>query len=630
MRPMRPSPKPCTKKRVMLSAFTAVVFGIGCRGAAPPPAAPSPPIASPISALVAEGGVGVEDPRLADLLRRHWDYTLAENPIWATTLGDHRFDDRIPDNSPEALYAARQANRRWLAEAKAIPPASLSAADRTTLALFVEELESAIASEVCAFEEWNVSTSGNPVARWNYLPQQHRVDTPLDGRNLILRYRAIPRAIDHEIAHLRRGVQAGRFAAAETVRRVIAMVERQLAAPLGDWALLEPLKKERPAWTAAEREAFARDLRAAVEEGIRPAFERYVAFLRDEVLPRARPDDRVGLGSLPDGASCYAARIRAFTTLSKDPRELHALGLAEIARINDEMRTLGEKLFGTRDLAAILERLRTDPALYFQTEEEIEAKAKSALAAAKAKMREAFGILPKADCVVARIPAYEAPFTTIAYYQPPHYDGSKPGEYYVNVSDPKTRPRYEAEALAFHESIPGHHLQIAIAQELPALPAFRKHGGVTAFVEGWALYTERLADELGLYSSDLDRMGMLSYDAWRAARLVVDTGIHALGWSRERAVKFMWEHTALAENNIRNEVDRYIVWPGQALAYKVGQLEIWRLRREAEKTLGKRFDRKGFHDAVLGRGAVTLGVLAEQVEAWVNRVRAEAEPAATR
>jgi uncharacterized protein (DUF885 family) len=220
---------------------------------------------------------------------------------------------------------------------------------------------------------------------------------------------------------------------------------------------------------------------------------------------------------------------------------------------------------------------------------------------------------------MAEIPAYAAPYSTIAYYQQPHYDGSKPGEYFVNTYQPETRPRFELEALTWHESIPGHHLQIAIAQELGALPLFRKLDGSTAFVEGWALYTERLAEEMGLYTADLDRIGQLSYDAWRGSRLVVDTGIHALGWTRAQAEAFMREHTALTDINISNEVDRYIGWPGQALAYKVGQLEIIKLRHEAEAALGARFDLKGFHAVVLGAGAVTLPVLDDRVRAWIAR-----------
>jgi uncharacterized protein (DUF885 family) len=282
------------------------------------------------------------------------------------------------------------------------------------------------------------------------------------------------------------------------------------------------------------------------------------------------------------------------------------------------MKALGKRLLNSDDLVTIFSRLRSDPAFHFHDAGEVMKKAEASLAAARARIPQFFGVLPRTECVVKQIPAYEQAYSTIAYYHEPHPGDGKPGEFRVNISAPDTRPRHEAAVLAFHESIPGHHLQIARAQELPAMPAFRRYLGLTAFVEGWGLYSERLSDEMGLYADDADRMGMLDYDAWRAARLVVDTGLHAMGWSRQQAIDYMKQNTALAENNIINEVDRYISAPGQALAYKIGQLEILRLRREAQKALGERFDIKGFHDAVLGGGAVSLGVLADQVNAWVS------------
>jgi uncharacterized protein (DUF885 family) len=337
------------------------------------------------------------------------------------------------------------------------------------------------------------------------------------------------------------------------------------------------------------------------------------------VLPHARPQERPGIAHLPGGLECYHRLIRVHTSLDLTPDELHATGLREVERIDGELAALGARVLGAAGLPAILARLRTDPALYFQTRDEVEATAAAALAKAKQAIAGWFGILPRAGCEVARMGEHEEQHSTIAYYRQPAADGSRPGRYYVNTSAPHTRPRYEAEALAYHEAIPGHHLQIAIAQELTGVPEFRKHTGATAFVEGWALYAERLADEMGLYSGDLDRIGVLSYDAWRACRLVVDTGMHAKGWTRRQAIDFMLAHTALAENNVVNEVDRYITWPGQALAYKTGQLELLRLRADAQRRLGARFDVKAFHDAVLGNGAVALGPLREAVEAHVAR-----------
>ena len=317
---------------------------------------------------------------------------------------------------------------------------------------------------------------------------------------------------------------------------------------------------------------------------------------------------------LPDGAECYRKMIRRHTSLDLPPQRIHEIGLAEVAHIRKEMQELGGKTLKTRDLREILRRLRDDPLLHFNTRDAVEAKAREALGRAQAATPRWFGVLPRKPCEVVRMGAHEEVNSTVAYYREPAMDGSRPGRYYINTYAPDTRPRYEAEALAFHEAVPGHHLQVALAQELTGLPEFRKHTGCTAFVEGWGLYAERLANEMGLYSSDMDRLGMLSYDAWRACRLVVDTGMHALGWSRKQAIDFMLQNTALAQNNIENEVDRYITWPGQALAYKLGQLEILRLREESKKRLGARFDIKAFHDCVLKNGPVGLGTLRETVE----------------
>jgi uncharacterized protein (DUF885 family) len=282
------------------------------------------------------------------------------------------------------------------------------------------------------------------------------------------------------------------------------------------------------------------------------------------------------------------------------------------------MSKVGQQALGTASLPEIRKRLRADRKLFFSTREEIQTAAKRALDRAQAAQSQFLGRLPRTPCVIKAIEPFEEKDAPIAYYRPAAVDGTRPGAYYVNTSEPATRARYEVEALAFHESVPGHHVQIAIAQELHGMPEFRKHAGVTAFVEGWGLYAERLADELGLYSAALDRLGRLSFEAWRACRLVVDTGIHALGWSRAKAITFMEESAVLAKNNVVNEVDRYIAWPGQALAYKLGEREIRRLRADAEKSLGPKFKLGAFHDVVLGGGAVTLPVLREEIDAWVK------------
>lgn len=588
----------------------------GCRGAAPE--RPEPADEPTLAAALAEAVQGVDAPALQAVLRDHWDAYLRRAPVEATRLGVHAYDDRIADNGPASVAAKARLDRELLAAARAIDAAGLSARDQVTREIFTLELEVAIAGEVCRFHEWSLSSQDNPVAEWNLLPELHVVRTPADGEVLLARYRRIPAAIDQAIANLRAGLASGRVASAETARRALTMVEAQLASAPEQWPLLAPARQDHPDWPAAEVTALRRELEAVVLGEIRPALRRHAALVQGELLPAARGADRVGVLYLPDGPACYASQIRKFTSLDTPAQAIHAAGLAEIERIDGQIRALGERLFGTAELAEILRRLRGDRTLYFQSADEVVAAAEAGLNAARAAMPDYFGVLPRADCVVRVVPDYEAPFTYVGYYRQPIPDGSKPGEYFVNTFEPHTRPRYEARVLAIHEAIPGHHLQIAIGQELAAIPAFRKYAEQTVFVEGWALYSEHLAHEMGLYASDLDRMGSLSFAAWRASRLVVDTGIHALGWTRAAAEQYLLEHTALSPENIRNEVDRYIAWPGQALAYKTGELELLKLRRAAEATLGGRFDRKRFHDAVLLGGAVPLTVLRAQVDAYVR------------
>ena len=569
--------------------------------------------------------VGVDDPDLADLVARHWSWVLKSNPELATRLGEHARDDQLADPSWSAVQARNETRRRTRAAVAALDPESLTDRDRTTRALLLEELDGDIEAEVCRFPLWSLSPRSNPVTHLNYLPQGQPKETPAQVEALVARLRAGAENIDRTIANLRQGAAAGWFPNQESTARVLEMVETQLDQPLAEWPMLkDALPEDRSSWSEEDVRRLRDEAREAVGGLVRPALQRYRDLIRDELLPRARTDEEgVGLSGLPFGEACYAARIRHFTTLELSAQQIHERGLSELERINAQMARIGARSLGASGLEDTLTRLRSDPELYFEGETAIVAKAESALAKARSMLPAFFGRLPKAECVVREVPDYEAPFTTIAYYRQPVPDGSEPGVYYVNTYQPRTRPSYEAEALAFHESIPGHHLQIAIAQELDDVPAFRKHAGMTVFVEGWALYAEQLADEMGLYGGDLDRLGKLSYEAWRASRLVVDTGLHTMGWTRQEAIDFMAAHTALALNNIDNEVDRYIVWPGQALAYKTGQLEIMRLRAAAEAALGEAFSLPDFHDALLLGGAVSLPVLRMQVADYVSSAKAQ-------
>jgi len=554
---------------------------------------------------------------LASLADRFWDGFLRANPAFATVIGDRRFDDRLEDRSPEAMRAELDRLDFVVAAATAIDPDALSATERITRQMLIDEATGQATAIRTGLREWTVDAMSGPQTTLLDLVEYQTIETPEDGARLVARWQAIGPFMDQVIADLRRALAGGRVAVRTPVERTIDELRHLDRLPLAEWKLGSPATDPHPIWTEGEREAFATDLLAAVGDVAVPAFRRYREALETEILPAARPDDQPGLNHVPGGAAAYRAMIRFHTTLDLDPEAIHETGLREIARIDAEFVELGRRILGTSDLATTLEALRADPALRFSTAEEVFATAVASLARAQAATPAWFGRLPQAPCEVIRIPEHAEAHQTIAYYAWPAMDGSRPGRYYINLYEPTTRPRYEAEALAFHEAVPGHHLQIAIAQELEGLPAFQRMLGSTAFAEGWGLYTERLSDEMGLYSSDLDRFGVLSFDAWRAGRLVVDTGMHALGWSRQQAIDYLKEHSALGENNIANEVDRYIVWPGQALAYKIGQLEILRLRADARERLGDAFDIRAFHDTVLGAGAVSLTTLGRMVEAWI-------------
>ena len=556
---------------------------------------------------------------LAALSDEYWKGYLETYPTAATSLGIKRYDDRLESITPAALAKEARRLESVLARARAIKEDELGPADRVTRAALITEAESQLAGLRCGFETWVVDPLGGPQVALMNLQDYTVIETRQDAARYVARMRAAGRYLDDHVANLRSGLSQGKTASRDAVAKTIDQLARLTASPAESLAAWKPATVARASWKESERARFAKDLRAALTGTMLPALRRYHAFLVERILPAARAPERAGLGALPGGVECYRQMIRVHTSLDLDPEEVHRLGLEQVAAFRRDLAALGARALGTSDVTEIQKRLRADPAMYFRTSEEVESKAKEALGRAQAAVPRWFGaIRPQAACEVKVMGIHEAPYSTIAYYRQPSADGKRPGTYMINTYRPETRPRYEAEALAFHESIPGHHLQIAVAQELTGIPEFRKHQGVTAFVEGWALYTERLADEMELYSSDTDRIGMLSYDAWRACRLVVDTGLHAKGWSRQQAIDYMIANSVLAENNIVNEVDRYLTWPGQALAYKLGQLEILKLRDEAKRRLGARFDIRAFHDAVLGHGAVALPVLRQQVERYIT------------
>lgn len=570
----------------------------------------------PVSTTAEPGTDSLDSPgaRIRALADDYWEATLEASPLSANFLGDHRFDDRVDDRSAAAEHRLRD---RWVGLRRQVAQldGELGDTDHDTRLLLSHELDDAIRRIDLRLAEMSWDQLDGAHADLLITADQLSAPEPEHAAMALARTRRYGTMLDQAAERFREALAAGRTPARINIERSVNQVESYLATSLDDDPFVNLTGP--PDWAGTSE--WRAELAAIVADDVRPAFAAYGDLLRDVLLPAARPDDRPGLGHLADGAEIYQALIELHTGLPLTPEELHAIGMAEVTEaLPAEYAAVGERQFGTTDLATIFGRITDDSALRYRDGDELVAHATASLEAASAAMGDWFGIVPKAPCVLRPIPDYLAPDSPSAYYTPPAPDGSRPGEYHINLHEPTNRTRVETASVAFHEAIPGHHLQLAIASERTDLPAFRRLSwGQTAFVEGWALYTERLADDMGLYATDLDRLGMLAGDSWRACRLVVDTGLHALGWTRQQAIDFLLTHAPVRHEEAVVEVDRYIGIPGQALAYKVGQREILRLRDDARATLGSAFAIAGFHDAVLAGGTISLRVLRDRVARWV-------------
>jgi uncharacterized protein (DUF885 family) len=421
--------------------------------------------------------------------------------------------------------------------------------------------------------------------------------------------------MDQTIALMREGIRRRLVHAEIVMQRVPAQIERQIVDDPQQSLFYKPLKNVDSSIPAAERQRLQSEAAAAIAEHVVPSFRNLLSFFNNEYLPACYA--RVGVWQFPDGEAFYAQRCREFTTTLLTPSEIHEIGLAEVKRIRAQMEQIVRDVEFDGSFREFLAELRTNPKFYFKDPNDLLVAYREVCMRINPQLVKLFRRLPRIPYGIEPIPEHIAPDTTTAYYRPPSADGLRAGTYFVNLYRPEVRPKYEIEVLSVHESVPGHHLQIALAQEIDGIPLFRRYGGYTAFIEGWGLYSESLGSELGLYRDPYSRFGQLTYEMWRAVRLVVDTGMHSLGWTRQQAIDFFAENTAKTMLDIENEVDRYIAWPGQALAYKIGELKIQELRQRAETKLGDRFDIRTFHDTVLGNGAVTLDVLERVVDEWI-------------
>ncbi|KQV60513.1 hypothetical protein ASC95_03420 [Pelomonas sp. Root1217] len=565
-----------------------------------------------------------ESERFHQWLDAQWELTLQRQPILATSLGDPRYNDRLVDTTTAAYRA--QAKRELQAQLKdlaSFSKAKLESKDRVSYSILKLDLEQNLAGE--RFPDWMQPISqigGLPsfLAQMGTGQSIQPFKTTKDYDDWLKRLALAVPLFDGSIANMRDGLKAGVTQPRAVMEKVLPQLTALAVTDPEKSLFWGPIKNFPEAVPAADRERITAEMRKLLSTGVLPAYARLLAFVRDEYMPKARAS--TGWSALPDGKAWYAHRVQQSTTLKLTPDQIHAIGLKEVARILGEMESVRKQVGFQGDLKGFFKYLQDDPRFYFSKPEDLLNGYRDLQKKINGLTPKLFDIQPKADYEVKEVEAFRAESAAGASYQNGTTDGSRPGVFYVNTFNLKAQPIFGMETLSLHEASPGHHFQISIAQEDTTLPAFRRFGSnYTAYVEGWALYSESLGKELGLFTDPYQWYGRLSDEQLRAMRLVVDTGLHAKGWTRERAIKFMLDNSSMAESDVVSEVERYIVWPGQALGYKIGQLEITKLRAEATQALGPKFDVKGFHRVVLTAGQVPLPVLRELVMEWVAKQR---------
>jgi uncharacterized protein (DUF885 family) len=553
--------------------------------------------------------------QLLSLFDEEWQYELRTSPEWATMLGDNRYNDRLSDNSLEFFRSDEEQRRGFLERFEAVDPAGFSRQDTLSLELMIRKLRLEI--EGAQFKQWEmpVNQMGGLHLELPDLIVITPFNTVADYDNYLARLHQMPHAFDQVTANMRQGMKDGLMPPRYLLEKVAAEAD-DIASKTGENSpFAKPVKEFPSSLSPAEQKRLLDAVLAAIAGQIVPSYQRFAAFVRNEYALRGRTDP--GIWSLPDGEARYRFAIRRITTTNMTPEEIHALGLKQIDEVEAEMLTLAHKL-GFKDLASLNNHIKNDRRFYATSGQQVLDLYANYARGMEPELPKLFGHLPKSKLTAIPMEASRAKNAVPADYSSGTPDGSRPGHINVNEWDPEHRLMLNIEAIAYHEGIPGHHLQLSLAQEMQYLPAFRRQADYTAFVEGWALYAERLGKEVGHYQDPYSDYGRLENEMWRAIRLVIDTGVHAKHWSREQMVEYFHRYTAMDEPNIQSEVDRYIAWPGQALAYKLGQLEILKLREEARQKLGDKFDIRAFHDEVLGNDALPLDVLDSEVNSWID------------
>ncbi len=552
--------------------------------------------------------------QLKALLAEEWDYEMRTQPETATAYGDNRFNDRLSDVSP-AFFASDVAERKkFLARFQAIAASGLGEQDQLNRTLMIRRLEESL--EGAQFKPWEmmIDQFGGIHLGEAMLPSITPLATTKDYGNYLARLHQIPRLFDQVIANCRQGMQDRLMPPKFLLEQVVPQAWSVANNLSESNPFAQPLSKFPAGISAADRERLRREIMAAVRTEVAPAYARLAKFVQVEYAPHGRTEP--GVWSLPDGEARYRYNVRRMTTTNLTPDQIHAIGLQQVNLIEGEMLEVAHHL-GFKDVASLNQHIRTDRKLYGASGQQVLGLYQKYTDQMYPELGRLFGHLPKNKLIVVPMEQFREKAGVPADYTPGSPQTGRPGRINVNMSDPEKRLLLNVEAIAYHEGVPGHHLQFAIAQEMQSLPPFRQHAEYTAFVEGWALYAERLGKEVGFYQDPYSDYGRLENEMWRAVRLVVDTGVHAKRWSRQQMVDYFHRYTAMDEPNIQTEVDRYIAWPGQSLAYKLGQLRILEVRERARQKLGPKFDLRAFHDEVLGASALPLDVFEQRMDSWI-------------
>ncbi len=567
------------------------------------------------------GETGLSDSeRFEEIVDMTYDYTMLSHPEFATLLGDPRGQDRWTDNSEESTRQREQDAKTLLAALENIDRDALTPTEQINYDLLYDSQVREIEGQQFPNQFMPLNQMGGvqqDIAQMMAITQPKNA---ADYSNMIARLEKTPEVVEQTIAWMRKGMEAGITPPAITLRDVPQQIRNQLVDEADKSPMLGAFQKFPANVDSLQQESLKKQAEAAFSDRIAPAFEKLLAFVENEYIPAARKT--IAMRDLPNGVAWYAYNVKQRTTTDLTPEQIHEIGLTEVKRIRSEMNDIIESIGFEGTFEDFLEFLRTDPQFYHSTKEDLLREYRDIAKRADPELMKLFGKLPRTPYGVIPVPAYAEKSQTTAYYQRGSVEAGRPGNFFANTYALDTRPRWEMEALTLHEAVPGHHLQLALQDELEDVPWFRRVGGYTAYIEGWGLYSESLGVEMGFYQDPYSKFGQLTYEMWRAIRLVVDTGMHHLGWSRQQAIDYFMKNAGKQEHDVIVEVDRYIVWPGQALAYKIGELKIKELRAWATDELGDDFDIRGFHDEVLGKGALPLSVLEANIRAWVKAQKA--------